>query len=79
MLANADFACGLVRVLIFFRNIVFRNLPGANFGYFSVTRFLNASDHLSLGGITFFEQFLDTLRVCLRPTLYSLRIAGLSS
>ena len=53
----------LLRIQIFLRHVVFRNLARAHFLAFALSGILNARNYTSLKCVAFFEQLVDTFRI----------------
>ena len=69
----------LVRIQVFGRHVVFRELAGADLGDIRFGRLLDGVDHVSFEKLPFPNKFLDAFRVCFRrfaKSLIGARLAG---
>lgn len=73
------FGCNLTLVLvqIFFRDIIFRELPGSHLALIGIRRTLDSADGLRFGVLPFFQQLFHALGIDTLSSREPLCIAGL--
>jgi hypothetical protein len=67
----------LVLVLVLFRNIVFRKLPGSDFALIGITGAFYAAERFGFHVLAFFQQLFHAFRIEIVAAREPLRIAGL--
>jgi len=67
-----------IRVQVFGRHIVLRDLSGVYFSHVRVGCIFYAVDYFGLVGLTFLDQFFDALRASLGNARQSLSVPGLA-
>ena len=67
-----------VLVEILGRHVVFRKLPGANFGDIRLGRIFNTLDYICFEGLPFLGEFFYALRICFCVGGKALIVAGLA-